>query len=800
MKRVTLKIRGMHCAGCVNSIQSYLSDIPGISKCDINLVSSSATVEYNDEKVSIKDIESAIEDVGYSIVYEHLILNVNLRDSSEAIRLEDAISKIEGVKRVSADHTKAQVSIEYNASIIRDRDIIDTIEAYGYNIKDISTPDEESRSIKRVFLLGLILSILIELYSYPEYIRLPYSHTLESAYMLFVLASIVQIVLGYRFYIGAYRIARLKGANMDTLVAIGTTAAYLFSVYNTFPEPNWNNIYYDASSLVLTFVMLGIYIEHNGKRSADILLRRLFELQPSKVILLKDSREIEVSIDDVKVNDIIVVKPGSKVPVDGIVVAGNSSVDESMLTGEPMPVEKGINSKVIGGSINIDGSLLVKATAVGKETFISNIVNLINYALSNKPRIQRLIDRFAAHFAFVTIGIAVVTYLAWYLLTYNIALALIPAVAVLVVACPCAMGLATPLALMNGTSKGAQYGLIFKDGNAIERLAKVDTILLDKTGTLTYGIPEVRDIIVIKELQLTGSSYSSSITLLHLAAVAEKRSEHPIARAIVRKAAEYNLSIDEPEEFRVYPGKGVKAMYNGMSIIVGKTTFLDGLGIDYSNIMGEIDKLQGEGKSTVLIVLDGNVVGVIGLMDTIKYNTREAIEELKCIGIRVVMLTGDNMKAAKTVADTIGIEDVIADVLPNDKARVVEELQRKDKVVAMVGDGINDAVALTQADVGIALGSGTDIAKEAGHIIVVRDDLMLVVLAVELGKKIVSKVKQNIAYAFVYNIALIPLAALGMLYPVYAGMAMAASSISVIISSTMLRRFKSKLSKQLLIN
>jgi len=793
MRRIELKIRGMHCAGCVNAIQSYISNIQGVSRCEVNLVSGSAIIEYDESKVSIKDVEDAIEDVGYTVVYEHLVLNVDLKDYTEALRLEETIQGIDGVKRVSVNHTNAQVTIDYNPSIINDRDIIDLIQSYGYSVKDTHTDDRESRSLKRTFLLGLIVSIPVILYSYPEYITLPYAHSVESAYMLFILASIVQIMLGYRFYAGAYRIARLRSANMDTLVSIGTTAAYILSTYNTFPEPNWNNIYYDVSSVVLTSITLGMYIEHRGKRRADTLMRRLFELQPNRVTLLKDDMQVESSIDDVRVDDIVIVKPGERIPVDGIVIDGSSSVDESMLTGESTPIEKGVGSEVIGGSINIDGLLVVRATAVGKDTFISNITRLISEALSRKPRIQRLIDRFAAYFAFVTIGIASLTFLVWYGLTYDVASALIPAVAVLVVACPCAMGLATPLALMNGIGKGTEYGLIFKDSNAVELLAKVDTVILDKTGTVTYGMPEVTDIVVMKELQVSGSSYSSTATLLHLAAVAEKNSDHPIAKAILRKAAECNIKVDEPEEFRVHPGKGIRAVYNGMSIVVGKINFLESLGIECSKMRGEVHRLQSEGKSTVLIALDGDVVGIIGLNDTIKYNAMRAVEELKRMGIRVIMLTGDNMKAAETTAGAIGIEHVIADVLPKDKARVVEELQDKGNVIAMVGDGINDAVALTQADVGIALGSGTDIAKEAGHIIIVKDDLMLVVLAVELSKRIVSKVKQNIAYAFVYNIALIPLAALGILYPVYAGLAMAASSVSVVTSSMMLRRFRSRL-------
>ncbi len=811
IRRVTLKIKGMHCAGCIKAIQSYLSDIDGISKCEVNLANESASIEFDQSKVSIDDIEKAIEDIGYSVAYERLMLKVlGLKDANDAYMLENRLRGLEGVKDVSVNHTNSYILIEYNPSIVTQASIIKVVRGHGFDVDDEhgSEYDDEAKVLKRLFLLGLILSLPIELYSYPEYMPfLPFANTTASAYALFILASIVQVFVGYRFYIGAYRIARLKGANMDTLVAIGTTAAYIFSVINTFPEPNWHNIYYDASSVVLTLVTLGMYIEHKGKRRASMLVRRLLELQPSKARMIVDGKEVEVNTDEVKEGDILLVKPGERIPVDAIVIDGESSVDESMLTGESMPVEKGKGSKVIGGSINIDGVLLIKATGIGNDTFIANTVRLIDEALSKKPRIQRLIDRFSAYFAFVTIGIAVVTFILWYTLTLDIALALIPSVAVLVVACPCAMGLATPLALMNGIGKGAEYGIIFKDSNAIERLAKVDTVLLDKTGTLTYGKPEVTDIITVGQFESNifkvkhdaSSSYTlhsnDNIALLSIAAVAEKNSEHPIAKAIVRKAVEYGLSIDEPDEFKVYPGKGVKALYNGMSIYIGKVNFITSLAIDCSNISNEINRLQSEGKSTVVVAVNDKAVGIIGLMDTIKKDAREAVSALKHMGLDVIMVTGDNSNAARAVASMLGIEHVIADVMPKDKASVVEELQKKGRIVAMVGDGINDAVALTQADVGIALGSGTDVAKEAGHVIIVKDNLILAAVVIELGKRIMSKVKQNIVYAFAYNIALIPLAALGMMYPVYAGIAMAASSVSVTTSSMLLKRFKSRLVK-----
>ncbi len=797
-RRVTLKIKGMHCAGCIRAIQSYLSDIDGVSRCEVNLATESASIEFDDYKVSIKDIEKAIEDVGYSVAYEKLMLKLSgVKDTNDAYMLESMLKGLDGVRSVSVNHADSSMLVEYNPSMVSQASIVKVIRSHGYDAsEDLHEHDDESRMLKMLFIIGTVLSIPIELYSYPEHLSfLPYVNTRESAYALFILASIVQTLLGYRFYSDAYRIARLKGANMSTLVAIGTSAAYIFSAINTFPEPRWGNIYYDASSVVLTLVTLGMYIEHKGKRRASMLVRRLLELQPSKVRVVVDGKEVEVSIDEVKAGDILLIRPGERIPVDGIVVDGESSVDESMLTGESIPVEKGKGSKVIGGSINIDGILVIKATGVGSDSFIATTIRLIDEALSKKPRIQRLIDRFSAYFAFITIGIASVTFISWYSFTQDLGLALIPAIAVLVVACPCALGLATPLAVMNGIGRGAEYGVIFKDANAIERIAKVNTILLDKTGTLTYGRPEVSDVIVKAVSSVSGYSIDN-MELLALVAIAEKNSEHPIARAIVRKAAEYGLRIDDASEFKVYPGKGVRALYNGISIHVGKASFIESLGIECSRVRDDLAMLQSKGKSTVVIAINGEAVGVIGLIDTVKKDAKEAIDAFKAMGLDVVMVTGDNESAARLVASMLGIEHVIADLTPSGKASIIEEMQRKGKIVAMVGDGINDAVALTQADVGIALGAGTDIAKEAGHIIIVKDSLTLAALTLELGRRIVSKVKQNIFYAFVYNIALIPLASLGMLYPVYAGTAMALSSISVTTSSMLLRRFKSRYVKR----
>jgi Cu+-exporting ATPase len=584
---------------------------------------------------------------------------------------------------------------------------------------------------------------------------------------------------------------------MDTLVVTGTTAAYLFSVFNTFPTPSWHNIYYDASSLVITFIILGKYLENKTKGKASSIIRKMLELQPKTARIKKDGVEIETPIELLKLGDMVIVRPGEKIPVDSMVLEGNSAVDESMITGESMPVEKKPGDEVIGGTVNKEGALLIRAAKVGSDTMLSQVVKLVEDAMGRKPPMQRMVDKVAGYFAFVVMAIAFATFVAWYFVApagaHLVATALIPSVAILVVACPCALGLATPTAVMVGMSKSAQNGVIFKGGDSLEMLGKIKVAVFDKTGTLTQGSPQVTDLVTLKQMALASEDNdgisNGNNRMLELAAIAEKNSEHPLAKSIIQKTKELKITIADPLEFFVIPGRGAKAVYNGNNILVGSPRLMEDEQVDIKSAEEHVVKLQKEGKTVVLVALDKDLIGIIALIDAPKPSAKEALNALKNMGIDVVMLTGDNDRTSATIAKELAIDRVIANVMPSQKVEVIKKLQQEGNKIAMIGDGINDAAALTQADVGIAIGSGTDIAIEAGNVVLVRDDLKDVVAAVEISKKTVSKIKQNLFYAFIYNAVLIPVAGVGLLYPALAGLAMAASSVSVTSSSLLLKRW-----------
>jgi Cu+-exporting ATPase len=802
-RRTVIKIGGMHCAGCVTSIQNYVSDLQGVKKCEVNLAAEKAVLEFDPSLVDLRTIEKAIEEVGYRVVYEKLTVKVGgITDSSDADRLEKRLRDLEGVKYASVNYGNGQILVEYNPALLSLSDIRQILNTSGYEVlsEDLSASAEEveAKKLRKLFIIGVIFTIPVVIFGYPEYLSfIPLAGSALVAYMIFVFATVVQFVTGSRFYIGAYRIARMKSANMDTLVVTGTTAAYLFSVFNTFPTPLWHNIYYDAAAVVITFIILGKYLENKTKGKASSIVRKMLELQPKTAKVKKGGEEVEVPVELIQPGDTIVVRPGEKIPVDSLVIEGYSAVDESMVTGESMPVGKKLGDVVIGGTVNKEGALVIQAAKVGSDTFLAQVVKLVEDAMGRKPPMQRMVDKVAGYFAFVVMAIALGTFLAWYFAAtpgeHLIATALIPAVAILVVACPCALGLATPTAVMVGMGKGAQNGVIFKGGDALELLGKIKVAVFDKTGTLTRGKPEVTDVIPVKQIALASEGSASlnnaNNKLLELAAVAERNSEHPLAKSIVQRAKELGLTLREPSEFVAVPGRGVKVVYNGNSIAVGSPRLMENEGIDIKPAQESILKLQGEGKTAILVSLDKELIGVIALLDTPKPNAKEALQALKNMGVEVVMLTGDNERTAATIAKELAIDRVIANVMPSDKVEVIKKLQQEGKRVAMVGDGINDAPALTQADTGIAIGSGTDVALEAGKVVLVRDDLKDVVAAIEISKKTVSKIRQNLFYAFIYNTALIPIAGLGLLYPALAGLAMAASSVSVTSSSLLLKRW-----------
>ena len=798
-KRTAIKISGMHCAGCVNSIQKYVSDLNGVKKCEVNLAAEKAVLEFDPSSVDLATIEKAIEEAGYKVVYEKLTVKIGgITDSSDTDKLEKRLRELEGVRYASVNYGNGQVLVEYNQALLSLSDIRQILNKSGYQIlsEDLSASAEEieAKKLKKLFVIGLVFTIPVMIFGYPEYLPfIPLAGTSVAAYVIFACASVVQFVTGGRFYLGAYRISKMKSANMDTLVITGTTTAYLFSVFNTFPTPIWHNIYYDAAAVVITFIILGKYLENKTKGKTSSIIRKMLELQPKTARLKKGDEEVEVPIELIKMGDIIIVRPGEKIPVDSIVVEGYSAVDESMITGESMPVGKKSGDVVIGGTINKEGALVIKADKVGSDTMLSQVVKLVEEAMGRKPPMQRIVDKVAGYFAFVVMVIALGTFLAWYFVAipgeHLIATALIPAVAILVVACPCALGLATPTAIMVGMSKSAQNGVIFKGGDALEILGKIKVAVFDKTGTLTQGKPEVTDVVTIKQLIPAEEISNVNNKMLQISAIAEKKSEHPLAKSIVRKAKELNLNLGEPSEFYAIPGKGVSVVYNGNNITVGSPSLIEKEGIDITPAQEFISKFQQEGKTAVLVAVDKDLIGVIALLDMPKPSAKNALKALRKIGIEIVILTGDNERTSATIAKDLAIDRDIANVMPSEKVDVIKKLQQGGKKIAMVGDGINDAAALTQADVGIAIGSGTDVALESGNVILVRDDLTDVVAALEISKKTINKIRQNLFYAFLYNAALIPVAGLGLLYPALAGLAMAASSVSVTSSSLLLKRW-----------
>ncbi|MBS7649783.1 heavy metal translocating P-type ATPase [Candidatus Bathyarchaeota archaeon] len=650
-------------------------------------------------------------------------------------------------------------------------------------------PEVELRNLKILVAFSLSLAVPTLIFTY--FPVLPY---LPSSLWLFILATPVQFIAGSRYYMGAWEAIKSRNANMDTLIAVGTSAAWIYSTIATFHPsilPS-SELYYDTSAVIIALILLGRFFEDLAKGKASEAVRRLMDLQPRIARVVRGGKEFEVPVEKVEVGDVVIVKPGERIPVDGQVIEGYSSVDEKMITGEGLPVEKQVGDKVVGGTMNKSGLLKIEAMKVGADTVLSQIVRLVEEAQVAKAPIQRLADMVSSYFVPAVITVAVVSSILWIMLGQEFTFALKVFISVLIIACPCALGIATPTAIMVGTGKGAESGILIKGGEYLEKARKLDTVVFDKTGTLTVGEPSVTDIVAIPP-------YSQE-TVLRYAASAELGSEHPLGEAIIRKAREADLVIDEPQSFKAAPGKGVEATCNGRRILLGSRQFMDENGILTDKIDEVARNLQVEGKTVMLTAVDGELIGAIAVADTLKANSKAAVEQLKRMGLEVIMLTGDNERTAKAIARQVGIEDVIAEVLPQDKAEIIKKLQEQGKTVAMVGDGINDAPALAQADVGIAIGGGTDIALETGGIVLVKDDLRDVVAAIQLSRRTVGKIKQNLFWAFFYNTAFIPVAA-GLLYPtfkillnpMFAAAAMAFSSVTVVANSLLLRRFEPKI-------
>ena len=657
-------------------------------------------------------------------------------------------------------------------------------------MREFLAPEVEIRKLKIAVAVGGILTILIIILTYAAFLPMRINN-----YVLFVLDTPIQFYFGLRFYHGTYDAIRNRMGNMDSLIALGTSAAWGYSTVVTFFPSllSYTAVFYDTAAAIVTLILVGRYLEHLSKGRASEAVRKLMDLQPKLAHVLRNDKEIEIPVEQIEVGDVFVVRPGEKVPVDGVVAEGHSSVDQSMITGESIPVEKSANDEVIGGTINKTGLLKVKATKVGQDTTLSQIVKLVEEAQIGKAPIQKIADRVAAYFVpFVTI-VAFVSALSWYFIgNIGLQFSLLVFVSVTVIACPCALGVATPAALLVGTSKGAQNGILIKGGDYLEIARKVTAVVFDKTGTLTVGKPSVTDVVPVGKID--------SDTVVRLAASVERGSEHPLAEAIEKEASSRSLVVVEPSEFEAIPGKGVRAKVQEKTVVLGNRKLMAEMSVNLVEIEQKITRLEEEGKTLMFLVLNGALAGVIAVADTLKQHSKETVEELKKMGIAVIMLTGDNERTAKSIAGKLGIDRVFSEVLPEQKEIVIERLQNEGKIVAMVGDGINDAPALAKADIGIAIGSGTDVAKETGGIVLVKEDLRDVVIAIKLSKATVRKIKQNLFWAFMYNGALIPIAA-GALVPFFgaqvynvlpflAAGAMAFSSVTVISNSLLLERFK----------
>lgn len=746
-KKTDLAIGGMHCATCAVTIEKTLGETEGVDKAVVNFGTEKATVQYDEEKTDLDQIKQAVSGLGY-----------------EAREVHEA------------------------------RDVVE---------EDRIARQREIKDLRNKFWFSILLSIPIFLGSFPEWFPW-FPKYFQNHYTLLLLATPVEFWAGWQFHRGAYKALLHRIADMNSLISLGTLAAYLYSAVITFfpgvvaRTGQMPAVYFDTATVIIALIILGRYLEARAKGQASEAIKKLLGLQAKTARVIREGKELDIPVEDVVVGDVVLVRPGEKIAVDGVIVEGESSIDESMITGESIPVDKKVDDEVIGATINKAGSFKFKATKVGRDTALAQIVRLVQEAQGTKAPIQRLADTVTGYFVPIVLIMAILTFVVWYIfgpVESALTFALLNFVAVLIIACPCALGLATPTAIMVGTGKGAESGILIRGGETLEKALETNAIILDKTGTITKGEPEVTDI--IGKLKIKNEKLKMEHQVLYLVASVERNSEHPLAQAVVEKAKQEKLELAEPKNFQAIAGHGVRAELNGQKILVGNAKLMKDNQISLDTFKKDQDRLSSEGKTLMFVAVDGKASGIIALADTLKEHAGEAIDSLKSLGLEVVMITGDNPRTAEAIARQAGISRVLAEVLPADKEKEVMKLQQEGKVVAMVGDGINDAPALAQADVGIAIGTGTDVAIEASDITLVGGDLRFVTTGIRLSKATMRKIRQNLFWAYFYNAALIPLAA-GVLYPffgillnpIFAAGAMAFSSVSVVSNSLLLRRFK----------
>jgi len=812
-QKARIHITGMTCTTCAATVEKALAETKGVAQARVNFASEKASIEYDPEKVDLTGIKNAVSEAGYGVAIQKSIFPVRgMTCGSCVARVEAALKSVPGVVLASVNLASEKATVEY----LEGTEIADlrrAVKDAGYELGGAAETLEDvteasRREINKVrdrFIVAVTLAVIIMALMWTP-------HFTGMEYLLWALATPVQFWAGLRFYRGAWGALKHRTADMNTLIAVGTSAAYFYSMVAVFFPGLFQagglelHLYFDTSAMIIALILLGRFLEARAKGQTSAAIKRLIGLQPKTAMVVRDDKEVKIPVEEVQVGDLILVRPGERVPVDGIIRQGSPAIDESMVTGESLPVEKKEGDEVIGATINKTGSFQFEANRVGRDTTLARIVRLVEEAQGSKAPIQRLADVIASYFVPVVIGIAIITFSVWYFFgpSPSLTYAFLNFIAVLIIACPCALGLATPTAIMVGTGKGAEHGILIRSAEALERFYKIDTLLLDKTGTLTEGKPRVTDIIAV--------SPHSQEEVLGLAASVEHDSEHPLGEAVVRAARERGLTISPASDFKAIPGHGAEALMDSKKLLLGNLKLMKDREISLEGLEEKAEALWNDGKTVIFLGVDGRGVGIVGLADTLKPNARAVVAEIRRMGIEVAMVTGDNRRTAGAIAREAGIDRVLAEVLPEHKSEEVKKLQGEGRVVAMVGDGINDAPALAQADVGIAIGTGTDVAMETGDITLIGGDLSGIATAISLSRRTIRTIKQNLFWAFAYNTILIPVAAgilylafhsngvptglrfilgdYGFLNPILAAAAMAASSITVVSNSLSLRGFK----------
>lgn len=819
MENKVFSIDGMTCASCAQTVEKAAQKLPGVKTANVNLATEKMNIQFDSSALTEADIQKAVADAGYTAISNTVKKTFNIEGmtcASCAQTIEKATQKLRGVNLSSVNLATEKLVVEYDPGMVNLTDIIKAVMDSGYEAhEEVATADtvdqdkekkqKEIKSLWNRFLISALFTAPLLYIAMGHLVNAPLPDFInpmmnpEAFAIVQLVLTLPVVVVNSKIYRNGFKALSKGHPNMDSLISLGTSAAFLYGVFATVmifrgEVAYANELYYETAAVILALIVLGKYLETLTKGKTSEAIKKLMGLAPKTALVVRNGKESEISIDEVVVGDIIVVRPGGKMPVDGVVIEGLTSVDESMLTGESIPVEKSVGDAIIGASINKNGTIRYKATKVGKDTALSQIIKLVEDAQGSKAPIAKMADIISGYFVPIVIAIAILSALAWYFAGQTGVFALTIAISVLVIACPCALGLATPTAIMIGTGKGAEHGVLFKSGTALETTHKLNTIVFDKTGTITEGKPKVTDIITAEGI--------SETELLTLSASAEKGSEHPLGEAIVNSAEEKGLAFLKTETFNAIPGHGIEVTINGQHLLLGNKKLMDEWHIGLGNLASASDALASQGKTPMYIAKDGKIAGIIAVADTVKESSLRAIKKLHKMGIEVAMITGDNKRTAEAIAKQVGIDRVLSEVLPEDKANEVKKLQDEGKKVGMVGDGINDAPALAQADVGIAIGSGTDVAIESADVVLMRSDLMDVPTAVELSKSTIRNIKENLFWAFAYNILGIPFA-MGVVYafggpllsPVIAAAAMSFSSISVLLNALRLKGFQPSVMK-----